>query len=305
MNFKQSLMLIAAVIVPLMFIVQKSKGRQPNTLASVPIQVMGEGRLTNLAVGTHLITMMGTTNTLSNSFTGYWQTNATWILYTNSGNPTGSVIVTTITANEGLSGTWQPTVSIPEDVNAKTWLLMGRFGSNDICPQATFKTGLRPSVMVMGFNLTVSNWSGSTFRGWDMVRIGQSPYVICQLNDNVSDHPATGIALWVHTPDAPGTGLPVAILDNGEVYHVMVLYDAPNDLGSIKVFQKLSNGRYAYKGQSNLPMTSSTAAENVFFSMHDDHSALAAGSTGGDFRYSHFWMTTNREAFLNSDFPKY
>lgn len=278
-------------------------GRQANTLSPVPIQVMGEGRLTNIAVGTGLVGQP--IANVSNSFSGYWQTNATWGWYTNS-QATGAPVVGAIVSLERQVGFYQPTVSTPNDDNAKNWLTRCASGSNDICPQATFKNaGLRPVVMVMGFQLIASNWSGLSFRGYDVVRMGQSPYVICQLNDNLSDVPATGIALWVHTPDGAGVGGAVVVLDNGEIYQCMLLYDAFQDKGALRVYQKLTNGRYLYKGESLLPLTASTAAENVFLSMHDDHSPLDPTGPPGDIRVSHFWMSTNREIFYNNQFPPY
>jgi len=285
--------------------------RAPNTLAPVPLQVMGEGQLTNIAVGTGLKSLFSLANllTISNCFSGYWATNATFILYTNgfgtASAATGAPIVGVTVALEKQNGLFQPTVTQPNGITGSNWLTTCLGGSNDICPQMNFKAGVKPSVLIVGFTITLSNWSGLSFRGYDTVRIGQSPYAICQVNDNLSDHPTTGIALWVHTPDAPQTGAPVAILDNGEVYKCMLLYDAPNSLGGLKVYQKLTNGRIIFKGYSSLPMSGGTTADNVFLSMHDDHSPLDPTGPPGDIRLSNYWMTTNRTVFDNDQIPNY
>jgi len=308
-------LILFALLWPLIVLAQNRFGgspyRAPNVLAPVPIQVMGEGRLSNFAVGTALKSHMGTTNILSNNFTGIFRTNCTWILYTNS-QATGAAIVGATVPLEGQIGFYQPTVTVPDDTGSLNWNSRCNGGSNDIAPQATFKSGSEPSVLVVGFTITVSNWnpegSGSTFKGFDVVRIGSSPYAICQFQDNV-DAP-NKINVLVHSPDGAGVGGAVVIFDNGEVYHCMLLYDAPQSKVGLRVYQKLSNGGVVYKGESLWKMTGGTIAQNVFFQMHDDHTDSGSPfglstSVAGDIRLSHFWGTTNRQTFYNHDFPKY
>ncbi len=304
---------IALSICPLIVWGQRFGGyspKQPNTLAPIPMQVMEEGKATNFAVGTHLITHMGTTNILSNMFKGFIKTNATWILYSNSVNNTGSIIIDTVLANQSKYGYFMPTVTDPvNDINNHTWLSKHARGSNDVCVQATFKAGLRPSVLVMGCTLSISNWTPTgtttTGKGFDLMRIGQSPYVILQFGD--SSEIVDQLTLQIHTPATAGVGVPVIILDNGEVYEVMFIYDAPNDKASLRVWQRLSNGRYQFKGESNLPITDTPlAAENVFIGVSDDHSGWNfSSSIGGDFRLSNIWASTNRAIFYSSMFPTY
>ena len=294
----------------LTIIVRAQRFGQGNTRAPLPIQVMEEGKATNFAVGTHLITHLGTTNILSNMFKGYIKTNATWILYSNSITTTGSIIIDTAVRDQKKYGYFMPTVTQPvDDINNHTWLSKHIRGSNDICVQATFKAGLRPSVLVLGFTLSISNWTPTgtttTGKGFDLMRIGQSPYVICQFGD--SSEITDQLTLQIHTPATAGVGVPVIILDNGEIYEVMFIYDAPNDKASLRVFQQLPNGRYQFKGESNLPITGSpVAAENVFFGVSDDHSGWNfSSSIGGDFRISNIWGTTNRSVFYDSMFLTY
>lgn len=280
-----------------------SQPSRPNTFAPVPIQVMGDCRMTNFALGTGLIGESFAN--ISNNFTGWIQTNITFGWVTNSSGATGAPIVGALTTLEKGVGFYEPGVTQPQsitDPNAMNWLSRGTHGSNDIGLVGTFK--VQPMVLVFGATISFSNWNGGTFRGWDIIRIGQSPYAIMQLNDNSSDHPKTGIALWVHTPDAPQTGSPVTIVDNGEVYMVMLLYDGHNDYGAVRVAQKLTNGRLLHKGESKLPMAGAGTAANVWFSLHDDHSGLFVDAAG-DIRVSHYWFSTNREIFLNSQFPAY
>lgn len=285
-------------------------GDQGNTYAQQPIQVMEEGKATNFAVGTHLITHFGTTNILSNMFKGFLKTNCTWILYSNSVNNTGSIIIDTALPSEKKYGYFMPTVTQPvDDINTHTWLSKHVRGSNDVCVQATFKAGLRPSVLVVGFSLSISNWTPTgtttTGKGFDLMRIGQSPYVICQFGD--SSEITDQLTLQIHTPASAGVGVPVIILDNGEIYEVMFMYDAPNDKAALRVFQRLSSGRYIFKGESLLPITGSpAAAENVFIGCSDDHSGWNfSSSIGGDFRWWGWWASTNRAVFYSSQFPTY
>ena len=300
---KNNCLIIAAAVIAFMLAVVFTFGRQPNTLSSVPLQVMGECRMTNLSAGTGLI---GTPlTTISNGFTGWLSTNITFGWVTNSSGATGAPIIGVTVPLERQVGFYEPGWTTPQpitDPNAMNWLSRCSHGSNDIGLVGTFKVA--PMVLVFGANITFSNWSGATFRGYDILRIGQSPYAIMQLNDNSSDHPATGIALWVHTPDAPQTGSPVTIVDNGEVYQVMILYDGFNDYGAVRVAQKLPNGQLLYKGESKLPMAGAGTAANIWFTLHDDHSPLVTDAAG-DIRTSHYWVSTNREIFLEGRFPKY
>lgn len=276
--------------------------RAPNTRAPMPIQVMGEGRLENLQPGTTL-----NKNNISNLFKGWWQTNGTWDMYTNGG-ATAPTIQTAL-ASEDKYGFYIPTVSSPTNMPASNHNFYYDCAlGGDVCPQFTITSSLRPTVMVIGFTITVSNWTGSTFRGYDTVRMGQSPYVICQFNDDPSQFPQAGPngnIVLVHTPDGAGVGGGVVVFDNNEIYDCMMLRDGPNTAAALSVYQRVS-GSYKFVGESRLGLTTnggSPAVENIFFGQNDDHSP--ASGTPGKIRLSNFWMTTNREAYYNRQFPTY
>jgi hypothetical protein len=299
-------LLLFLALYPLVVYSQRFGGygrRQPNTYAPIPMQVMGEGRLTGLSAGTVL-----TAANCSNLFSGHWCTNGTWALY----NGGGATLPTVITADANLLsyGLLMPTVTQPKPTTPTTnqCLYTECNLGGDTVPQFSYvnNTSIRPSVMVAGFTLTVSNWSGDTFRGYDIFRMGQDPYVICQFNDDISQFPPNGNILLVHTPDGAGVGGAVIVLDNGEDYKVTVLRDGPQSVAKISVVQQLPNNTYKYRGESILLLTTnggSPLVENIFFGQHDDHAP--ASGTPGKLRMSNFWMSTNRQDYYDRKFPTY
>ena len=282
---------------------------QPNTIAPIPIQVWGEGRVENLSPNTTLTDNAGAGGNYSNLFAGHWCTNGTWILYTNGGTTKPSVI--TADPFENLYGFFMPTVTQPiKTVPATNQVFYYQCDlGGDVCPKFTYSNNGGgpdgPVVMVAGFTLSVSNWTGATARGYDTFRIGQSPYIIVQFNDDQFQFTGVNHFLLAHTPDGPQVGDYVAVLDNGEVYIILVLFDQPNSIGRVAVIQKLRSGRYRRVGESYLAMTGSTEGANViFFGQHDDHSP--ASGTPGKIRLGNFFMvSTNREDYFNLVFPRY
>ena len=268
---------------------------QPNTLASVPMQVMGEGIVSNLAIGAEL-----STANISNCFKGFWQTNCTWAMVTNAG--TTPIKTDAVTPVAKLNGYFMPTVTTPNE-NRSIGFLYTSVGTPDIFPKATFKSGSLPAILIVGFQLSISNWDATTFAADDMFRIGQDPYCIVQFGDGAEVSGKQTILC--HSPDGAGIGSPVILLDNGETYHVVVMANGPRAFAGMRVFQKLPSGQWKYNGESYLSMTTNSGSplrENIWFTQHDDH---AEASAGGQIRYNNFWMTTNISVWDDKWFPRY
>lgn len=292
-------LLLTVLICPIIVFGQRFGGspyRSPNTLVPVPLQVMGEGIVSNLAIGTSLQTA-----NISNCFRGYWQTNCTWDMVTNSGTTTlkTDALLSTMKVN----GYFMPTVTQPSE-NRDIGFIYTSVGTPDIFPKATFKTGLRPAILICGFELSISNWDASTFAADDMFRIGQDPYCIVQFGDGAEVSGKQTILC--HSPDGAGIGSPVILLDNGETYHVVVMANGPRAFAGMRVWQRInSNNGWQYKGESYLSMTTNSGSplrENIWFTQHDDH---AEASNGGQIRYNNYWMTTNVSVWDNFQFPVY
>ncbi len=268
---------------------------QPNTFSPVPMQAMGEGIVSNLAIGT----LLSTAN-ISNCFKGYWNTNCTWAMVTNAGST--PIQIGNLAPLERLNGFYMPTVSQPGDNRAVNFLYTS-VGTPDIFPQASFKAGFAPAILICGFSLSISNWDATTFAADDVFRIGQDPYAILQFGDGTEVSGRQ--TLLCHTPDGAGIGSPVILLDNGEVYHVVMIANGPSAFAGMRIYQRLASGRWKYNGESFLTMTTNTGnplRENIWFTQHDDHGEASAG---GQIRYSHFWMSTQLVVWNERWFPRY
>jgi|GEM_PF-4410710 hypothetical protein len=292
-------LLLFVLACPLLVFVQQFVAGPPNTFPTAAIQVMGEGRLAGLAVGTDI-----SSGNVSSLFNGYWQTNATWAVVTAQLNSASTLVkIATNAFGENQSLFFMPTVTQPITLGDCSFIY-NSLNTNDVYPICTFKTANKPAVLIVGFELMISNWDATTFAADDMFRIGQDPFTVFQFGDGTEISGRQ--TMLIHT-SAAGLGRPITILDNGEVYQCVIMANGPRAIGAARIWQKLLNGRKKFLGESFLtnPTNSGDALiGNVFFTMHDDHGeGTAQPSGGGKLFYSHYWMSTNVLVWDNGFWP--
>jgi len=305
-------LLLLALFCPLVVIGQRFGGYtrvQPNTVAPYPIQVMGEGRVEKVSPGTTINDQIS-----SNQFAGFWKTNYQYLMYTNGGTTKPTIETWESLANS--YGFFMPTVTQPIQTTPATnqCFYYQCDLQGDVCPRASWAgvAASVPTVMVVGFTMSISNWTGATFRGYDLVRIGQDPYAILQFNDDPSQFPPNGQVVLVHTPDGAGVGSPVIVLDNGEVYDFQLLFDGFRSNAAVRAVQRLPNGNRKLAGVSTLALSNGqsncspncipSGAGAIWFGQNDDH---GAPNSGGKIRIGHFYMSTNREIFYDNQWPRF
>lgn len=290
------------LLIPLCAHAQRFGGfpsRQPNTFAPVPMQVMYEGRMeSGLALSTQI-----QNNNVSNLFAAGF-INGTWAVVTNN-NTTNAIPTLRIGASTSIEtqhGFYVPGTTTPFDLGTRN-LLWDMSGRGDIFPRWTWTAGFQPTVFVMGFEMSISNFNG-TFQAYDGPRIGQDPYCICQLGDETEVSGAQ--TLLVHSPDGGQIGRPVVIVDNGasKTYEVVMMYDGFNTNVGCQMFvlEKLVNGGFLFKGESIIGMNTNGSgglprikAANVWIGPNDDHGSNLG--TAGQWRIKNVWGTTNREVY--------
>jgi len=169
------------------------------------------------------------------------------------------------------------------DAGTKMWRFQA--DGTDAYPSYSLTAGGEPSIVVFGFSLMCSNWTGSENKGLDWFRVDQSPFLIVQFQagSEVSGH----ITIGIHTDDGVG---PTVEIVNNTWYWITGIYRRTGTV-ELKVYTYTAPGTYTFLGGSSLTMPDGTA-DHVRFTQNDDH-GLTPGS-----RY--IYVTTYALVFGNA-----
>lgn len=129
---------------------------------------------------------------------------------------------------------------------------------------------INQSIVVFGFSLMCSNWTGSENKGLDWFRVDQSPFLIVQFQAG-SEIFGT-LTISVHTPDGVG---PTITIQNEHWYWITGIFRQTGSV-EIKVYEYTSPATYTLLGTSSLTMSTGNA-DHIRFQQNDDHS-LPSGS---------------------------